>query len=63
MNFNAPSLFPIEFPGKFAYAKDADEFVRHETTVNAPDGGEMSGLIAHFLFAANLAGETPARGR
>jgi hypothetical protein len=24
-------LFPIEFPGKFAYAKDADEFVRQET--------------------------------
>jgi hypothetical protein len=27
--FSTP--FPIEFPGKFAYAKDADEFVRHAT--------------------------------
>ena len=49
-------LFPIELPGNFAYAKDADEFVRQSSTVCAPAGGEMSGLIAHFLFAANSPG-------
>ncbi len=30
-DFVAQAPFPIEFPGKFAYAKDADEFVRHAT--------------------------------
>jgi hypothetical protein len=43
----------IEFLPKSPYHENADEFVRR-TTVTAPAGGEMSGLIAHFLFAAIL---------
>jgi hypothetical protein len=43
----------IEFLLKSPYHENADEFVRR-TTVTAPAGGEMSGLMAHFLFAAFL---------
>jgi hypothetical protein len=43
----------VEIRGKSPYHENADEFVRR-TTVTAPAGGEMSGLIAHFLFAAFL---------
>jgi hypothetical protein len=44
----------VEFPAISGYSKNADEFIRQIFTVCAPAGGEMSGLRAHFLFAAIL---------
>jgi hypothetical protein len=46
------SAVPIEHCGISRYSKHADEFVRQVLTVCTPAGGEMSGLRAHFLFAA-----------
>ena len=53
----------VVFRGNSPYSRGADEFVRlrchdHEGPCNVNRwetmaGGEMSGLIAHFLFGAN----------
>jgi hypothetical protein len=43
----------VDIPGDSEYSEFAYAFVcRALITVVAPAGGEMSGLIAHFLFAA-----------
>jgi hypothetical protein len=47
----------VEFPCVSQYPDHADEFVRQAFPVCAPAGGERSGLIAHFLFAANSPGK------
>ncbi len=49
----SPEGWRVEFSRISRYSDHADAFVRQVVTVCAPAGGEMSGLIAHFLFGAN----------
>jgi len=46
----------VEIRGISRYSTYADAFVRQFHSVCTPAGGEMSGLTAHFLFAANCFG-------
>src|SRR5208282_5320601 len=50
---DTPGTARVEFRCVSQYSDYADAFVRQVPTVCAPAGGEMSGLIAHFLFGAN----------
>jgi hypothetical protein len=50
---SAGACVPVDIPSDSRYSKHAYAFVcRAVITVVALAGGEMSGLIAHFLFAA-----------